>query len=65
MDNKIPLEKIKGCLYGGALGDALGYPVGFLDRDSITKHYGPGGIRNLKGWMYCLSMQTCRGENSQ
>ncbi len=47
MDNKIPLEKIKGCLYGGALGDALGYPVEFLDRDSIMQHYGPGGIRNL------------------
>lgn len=38
-------EKIQGCLYGGAAGDALGYPVEFMSLDEIRAKYGPEGIR--------------------
>lgn len=36
-----------GCLLGGAVGDALGYPVEFIGEDSIRAKYGPEGIRTL------------------
>ena len=41
------LDKIKGCIIGGAIGDALGYPVEFVYsfRD-IQKKYGENGIMN-------------------
>lgn len=39
------LDKIKGGLIGGAIGDALGYPVEFMDWGEIKKEYGSGGIR--------------------
>lgn len=38
------LEKYKGCLLGGAAGDALGYPVEFRNREEICKIYGENGI---------------------
>ena len=37
-------DKIKGCLFGGAVGDALGYPVEFMSYHEIIKKYGPKGI---------------------
>lgn len=37
----------RGCLLGGAIGDALGYPVEFLSVDEIKEIYGEKGIRNL------------------
>lgn len=38
------LDKYKGCLIGGAAGDALGYAVEFLDEVSIFRRYGKKGI---------------------
>lgn len=38
------LSKFKGCLIGGAVGDALGYAVEFLSAGSIFKKYGENGI---------------------
>ena len=38
------LNQIKGCMFGGAVGDALGYPVEFMKEDEIFDTYGPGGI---------------------
>lgn len=38
------LDKYRGCLIGGAAGDALGYAVEFLDEDAIFKKYGKKGI---------------------
>ena len=38
-------DRIRGCLLGGAAGDALGYPVEFLWIDDIRKRYGPCGIQ--------------------
>ena len=38
------LDKIRGCLMGGAAGDALGYPVEFLMEPEIAARYGKEGI---------------------
>lgn len=38
------LDTYRGCMIGGAVGDALGYAVEFLDLDSIVKKYGKNGI---------------------
>lgn len=37
-------DKIRGCLFGGAVGDALGYPVEFDGEGTIFKKYGSNGI---------------------
>lgn len=42
------LDKYRGCLIGGAAGDALGYPVEFLDEREISRHYGPSGITSYE-----------------
>jgi len=39
------LEHFCGCLLGGAIGDALGWPVEFEKRGAIHARYGPEGIR--------------------
>lgn len=44
-NNDLATQKILGCLYGGAAGDALGYAVEFMSLDEIRGKYGPGGIR--------------------
>lgn len=38
-------DKIRGCLLGGAAGDALGYPVEFLSWSGIQARYGAAGIQ--------------------
>ena len=38
------LDRYRGCLIGGAAGDALGYPVEFMSLDSIISRYGQSGI---------------------
>ena len=38
------INRIKGCLVGGAVGDALGYAVEFSRLKSILREYGPDGI---------------------
>ncbi|MBR5938128.1 MAG: ADP-ribosylglycohydrolase family protein [Clostridiales bacterium] len=37
-------DRIRGCLLGGAMGDALGYPVEFMSFESILSQYGSSGI---------------------
>ncbi len=39
-------DRYRGCLLGGAVGDALGAPVEFLGRDEILRRFGPGGVRD-------------------
>ena len=39
-------NRIRGCLLGGAIGDALGYPVEFLSRTAICSRFGADGIRD-------------------
>ena len=41
-------SRYQGCLLGGAVGDALGYPVEFLGEESIRAKYGPRGIQTLE-----------------
>ena len=42
------LDTFKGCLFGGAIGDALGYAVEFSNIEQIREQYGMGGIRALQ-----------------
>ncbi len=42
------LDKVRGSLFGGAVGDALGYPVEFFDEERIFSQYGTGGIREFE-----------------
>ena len=37
-------DQFRGCLVGGAVGDALGYAVEFLDEQEIFDRYGKNGI---------------------
>ena len=39
------ISRYRGCLLAGAAGDALGYPVEFLDESAIFARYGKPGIR--------------------
>ena len=38
------INRIRGCLIGGAVGDALGYTVEFMKDSEIFKTYGSDGI---------------------
>ncbi|MGI6406691.1 MAG: ADP-ribosylglycohydrolase family protein [Syntrophaceticus sp.] len=40
-------NNFRGCLIGGAVGDALGWPVEFLKLDKIINKYGAEGITDL------------------
>lgn len=40
-------DRILGCLFGGAIGDALGAPVEFLPLEQIRDRYGPEGITDF------------------
>lgn len=41
------LERIRGCLLGGAAGDALGYQVEFTLLDAMIKQHGKHGVRTM------------------
>ena len=41
-------DRFLGCFLGGAVGDALGYPVEFLSEGQIWRYYGEQGIRDLQ-----------------
>ena len=41
------IERIKGCLLGGAVGDALGAPVEFLEWSAIRATFGARGIADF------------------
>lgn len=38
------IDKYRGCLIGGAAGDALGHAVEFLSEGMIFSRYGESGI---------------------
>lgn len=46
--HKYSPQHFRGCLVGGAVGDALGAPVEFMRRDVITQRYGVLGITELE-----------------
>lgn len=37
-------SRVRGCLLGGAVGDALGAPIEFMSMESIRSAYGPQGL---------------------
>ncbi len=41
------IARYRGCLLGGAVGDALGAPVEFHSPEEIRKQYGPDGITDM------------------
>ncbi len=50
------LDKFRGCLIGGAAGDALGYAVEFMSKNDIFAKFGKDGIteynlHNGKAWI--------------
>lgn len=50
LDGALEREKrsrYRGCLLGGAVGDALGYPVEFMKENNIFRKYGEKGIQSL------------------
>lgn len=48
-DQTIPIlpvqDRIRGCLIGGAAGDALGYPIEFFSEQTLRERCGDGGLR--------------------
>ena len=42
--NKRTLEHFKGCMIGGAIGDALGAPIEFMSMDQIRSKFGYQGL---------------------
>ena len=49
MTNELPslTSRCRGCLLGGAVGDALGAPVEFMRHSQIVARFGPGGVRDF------------------
>ena len=43
-ENEAHLDAIRGCIFGGAVGDALGLPVEFFREEDIFEKYGAQGI---------------------
>ncbi len=43
-DTEVNPDQIRGCLMGGAVGNALGYSVVFLNEEEIRAQYGEKGI---------------------
>jgi len=46
----ILLGKYQGCLFGLAIGDALGAPVEFITLDEIKRRYGKAGVTDFQPW---------------
>ena len=42
------IDKYRGCLLGGAAGDALGYAIEFDREEAIAARYGSRGIRDYQ-----------------
>lgn len=55
----VSLDRIKGALYGVAVGDALGGPVEFLPRAEVRRRY-PDGLQEMVGggWLHLLPGET-------
>lgn len=45
---QVHLDRIRGCLIGGAAGDALGYPVEFFSEHTLWARYGDDGIQEYE-----------------
>ena len=45
---QVQLDRIRGCLIGGAAGDALGYPVEFFSEHTLWARCGDDGIQEYE-----------------
>lgn len=43
-ETEVHLDQIRGCMVGGAVGDALGYAIEFWGEEQIFSKYGKSGI---------------------
>jgi len=50
MQKDVILSKIYGCLFGIAIGDALGAPVEFMSLSEIREKFGKDGITDFHPW---------------
>jgi ADP-ribosyl-[dinitrogen reductase] hydrolase len=62
--------RFRGCLLGGAVGDALGAPVEFMPIAEITRGFGQRAgvellcvMRRLPGWAERTRTRRCHFEN--
>jgi ADP-ribosyl-[dinitrogen reductase] hydrolase len=59
--NQVNREQYIGCLLGGAVGDALGWPVEFEALDTILELFGPSGVMEMvpgEGGFYEITDDT-------
>ena len=63
MDNYTIRDRIRGSLIGGAIGDALGYPVEFIySFGEIQRRYGRNGITRLDTHQWWLEEDNGNGK---
>ncbi len=62
-ETQVYLDKVRGSLFGGAVGDALGYPVEFLGEEEIFSQYGKDGIREYK--LDCAGKKALISDDTQ
>ena len=63
MDKNIIKDRIRGSLIGGAIGDALGYPVEFIySFGDIQRKYGSNGITRLDTHQWWLEEYNGNGK---
>lgn len=56
-------DRVRGSLIGGAIGDALGYPVEFIySFEGIQAKYGERGITRLDTVQHCIDGEIQRGK---
>jgi ADP-ribosylglycohydrolase len=64
-------SRIRGCILGGAVGDALGAPVEFMGLDEIRSRFGPDGPSDFEGGAHPAgsitddTQRTCGGSLSR
>ena len=47
MTASVDVSHFRGCLLGGAVGDALGAPIEFMGLEEIRSRFGPRGVTDL------------------
>jgi ADP-ribosylglycohydrolase len=55
-------DRYRGCLLGGAVGDALGAGVEFMSLDEIRREYGPAGVT---GYVPCYGRTGAITDDTQ
>jgi ADP-ribosylglycohydrolase len=55
-------DRYRGCLLGGAVGDALGAGIEFMSLDEIGRRYGPAGVT---GYVPCYRRSSAITDDTQ